>query len=84
MGFRLALRLLNLCEEVVIRHLIPTWVEEKTSLPFRRGWMRFLTQLASRAFINHEVRIPPTDAPAVAAGNRIAFMEGSRGGFPLT
>jgi hypothetical protein len=43
--------------------------------------MRFLTQLASRAFINHEVRISPTDAPDVAAGNRIAFMEGMRGGF---
>jgi hypothetical protein len=43
--------------------------------------MRFLTQFTSRAFINHEVRIPPTDAPDVAAGNRIAFMEGSRGGF---
>jgi hypothetical protein len=45
--------------------------------------MRFLAQSASRAFINNEVRIPPTDAPNVAADNRIAFMpvEGSRGGF---
>jgi hypothetical protein len=40
-----------------------------------------LSRLASRAFINHEIRIPPTDAPGVAAPSRIAFMEGSRGGF---
>jgi hypothetical protein len=40
-----------------------------------------LSRLASRAFINHEIRIPPTDAPGVAAPSKIAFMEGSRGGF---
>ena len=43
--------------------------------------MLSLSMLASRAFINHEVRIPPTGAPGVAAPNRTVFMEGSRGGF---
>jgi hypothetical protein len=41
-----------------------------------------LSRLASRAFINHEVRILPTDAPGVAS-NRSAMLEGLRGGFVL-
>ena len=44
--------------------------------------MLSLSRLASRAFINHEVRIQPTGASGVAApNNRIVFMEGSRRGF---
>jgi hypothetical protein len=40
-----------------------------------------LLRLASRAFINHEVRIPPANAPNAAPPNRSAFIKGSRGGF---
>ena len=43
--------------------------------------MLSLSRLASRAFFNHEVRIPPTGATGVAAPNRTVFIEGSRGGF---